>query len=220
MANDPAGLGQNDPVVRSYLETLFGPEDAVLADIRERSAREGLPEIAVARFDGRHLEAVVRAVGAKKIVEIGTLGGYSGVCLARGLPSGGRLDTFEFDPHHAEVARESFRRAALAERVRLHIGPALENLPGIEKDGPFDLVFIDADKMNYPNYLDWAAKHLRTGGVVLADNVFRGAFPPDQNWSAEGVAALDRFNRKLVSGGAFTATFLPTVEGLAMGVRL
>lgn len=219
MANDVSGLGQNDPQVRRYLESILGPEDAVLAEIRERSAREGLPEIAVAQFDGRHLTAIALACGARTIVEIGTLGGYSGICLARGLAADGRLETFENDPHHAEVARESFRRAGVADRVQLHVGPALGNLPAIEPDAPFDLVFIDADKGNYPNYLDWSARHLRRGGVVLADNVFRAAGRPDSNWSAQSIAALDRFNRALVSGGQFRATFLPTVEGLAMGVK-
>jgi caffeoyl-CoA O-methyltransferase len=149
MANDDSGLGQNDPAIRRYLEDVLGPEDAVLAEIRERSAREGLPEIAVARFDGRHLTVIARAIAARRIVEIGALGGYSGVCLARALPADGRLHTFEHDPHHADVARESFRRSGLAGKARVHVGPALENLPGIETEGPFDLVFIDADKGNY-----------------------------------------------------------------------
>ena len=220
MANDASGLGQNDRKVRAYLESLFGPEDSVLAEIRERSRSSGLPDIHVARFDGRHLEVIARAIGARKIVEIGTLGGYSGVCLARALPSGGRLETFEYDPLHAEVARESFRRAKLSDRVRMHVGKAIEGLPQIEEDGPFDLVFIDADKLSYPDYLRWALVNLRRGGVVLADNVFRAAFGSDANWSAESVAALDLFNHELVSGGGFAATFVPTVEGLAFGVKI
>lgn len=220
MANDAAGLGQNDPRVRRYLEDALGPEDDVLAEIRRRSREAGLPEIAVARFDGRHLEAVARAIGAEKIVEIGTLGGYSGVCLARALPADGRLDTFEFDPKHAEVARESFRRAGFEGRARVHEGPALENLPSIEKDGPFDMVFVDADKTGYPAYGRWAAEHLRPGGVLLADNVFRAAYPPDERWGRESIEALDSFNREILHGGDFFATFLPTVEGLAMGVRI
>ncbi|HWC64899.1 MAG TPA: O-methyltransferase, partial [Thermoanaerobaculia bacterium] len=97
MGNDAAGVGQSDPAVGRYLDSVLGPEDAVLAEIRERSSRAGLPEIAVARLDGRHLTAIARAAGARKIVEIGTLGGYSGVCLARALPEGGTLDTFEYE---------------------------------------------------------------------------------------------------------------------------
>lgn len=220
MGNDPAGIGQSGPAVASYLDSLFGPEDAVLAEIRQRSTREGLPEIAVARLDGRHLTAIALAAGAKKIVEIGTLAGYSGVCLARALPHGGRLDTFEFDPKHAKVATESFARASVEKLVHVHVGRAIENLPSIEKHGPFDLVFIDADKVGYPDYLGWSIANLRRGGVILADNVFRAAFGTDANWSAESVEALDLFNRELATGGEFVATFLPTVEGLAMGVKI
>ena len=220
MANDPHGLGQSDPVVREYLETVLGPEDDVLREIRERSRGAGLPDIQVARFDGRHLETIARAIAAKRIVEIGTLGGYSGVCLARGLSHGGRLDTFEYEPKHADVARESFRRAGLEDRVRIHVGAALEKLSGIEHDGPFDLVFIDADKINYPAYLRWATVNLRRGGVVLADNVFRAATGAGEGWSRENVEALDQFNRDLARGGDFLATFVPTVEGLAFGVKL
>jgi len=220
MANDAAGVGQSDPLVASYLDSVLGPEDAVLAEIRQRSAREGLPEIAVARQDGRHLTALARAAQARKIIEIGTLGGYSGVCLARALPHGGRLDTFEYDAKHAKVAAESFRRAGVEKLVHVHVGRALENLPSIEKHGPFDLVFIDADKISYPDYLHWSIANLRPDGVVLADNVFRAAFGSDANWSQESVDALDVFNRELATGGEFVATFLPTVEGLAMGVKI
>jgi predicted O-methyltransferase YrrM len=220
MANDASGLGQNDPRVRAYLESTFGPEDAVLAEIRERSKSSGLPDIQVARFDGRHLEVLARSIAARRIVEIGTLGGYSGVCLARGLAGGGRLDTFEYDPLHAEVARESFRRAKVADRVRVHVGRALDLLPRIESDGAVDVVFVDADKESYPAYLDWARANLRPGGVILADNVFRAAFGATGGWSEASVSALDRFNRELVHGGGFVATFIPTVEGLAMGVKV
>jgi caffeoyl-CoA O-methyltransferase len=163
---------------------------------------------------------VALAVKAAKIVEIGTLAGYSGVCLARALPHGGRLDTFEFEPKHAKVARESFARASVEKMVHVHVGKALENLPSIEKHGPFDLVFIDADKIGYPDYLRWSAANLRRGGVVLADNVFRAAFPPDAGWSPESIDAIDLFNRDLATGGNFLATFLPTVEGLAIGVKI
>ena len=220
MANDPAGLGQSDPAVASYLDAAAGPEDAILSEIRQRAARAGLPDIAVSRFDGRHLTAVARAVQARKIVEIGTLAGYSAVCLARALPHGGRLDTFESDPKHAKVAAESFRRAGLEKLVSLHVGRAAEKLPSIEENGPFDLVFIDGDKTGYPDYLRWSIANLRRGGVVLADNVFRAAFAPDANWGRDSVEALDLFNRELATGGSFVATFLPTVEGLAMGVKI
>jgi caffeoyl-CoA O-methyltransferase len=212
------GFGQGSPELARWAEKVFQPEDAVLAEIRARSIREGLPAIAVGRFDGLHLEVVARLVGARKAVEIGTLGGYSGVCLLRGMPDG-VLHTFELDSHHAEVARESFRKAGVADRARIHVGPALQKLREIENEAPFDLCFIDADKTGYPAYLDWAARHLRVGGAVLGDNAFGfgGVAKPDGD---EGVQALRRFNEELARGGRFRATMIPTEEGLALGVKI
>lgn len=219
---DPAhkGFSATDPRIAPYLERLLEPEDAVLAEIRERSAREGLPAIAIGPFDGRHLEVLARVAGARRIVEIGTLGGYSGVCLARALPPGGRLDTFELDERHARVAQESFRRAGVAERVRIHVGVARERLRDVEGEGPFDLVFVDADKRGYPDYLAWAERHLRTGGVVIADNVFRRAAVPVEGSDPRDVAGIQRFNETLARSPAWRATLLPLEDGFAVGVRL
>jgi len=213
------GFGQGSPELARWAESVFQPEDEVLAEIRARSIREGLPAIAVGRFDGLHLEIVARLVGAKKAVEIGTLGGYSGVCLLRGMGDDGVLDTFELDAHHAEVARESFRKAGVADRARIHVGPAREKLREIEGKGPFDLCFVDADKTGYPAYLEWAARNLRVGGVVLGDNAFGfgGVAKPDGD---EGVRALRRFNEELARGGRFRATMIPTEEGLALGIKV
>ncbi len=213
------GFGQGSPELARWAEEVFQPEDAVLAEIRARSVREGLPAIAVGRFDGLHLEVLARLLGARKAVEIGTLGGYSGVCLLRGMPQDGVLHTFELDAHHAEVARESFRKAGVVARARIHVGPAKDNLRKIEDQGPFDLCFIDADKTGYPGYLDWAARHLRVGGAILADNAFGfgGVSKPDGD---EGVRALRRFNEELARGGRFRATMIPTEEGLALGVKV
>lgn len=202
------------------MEALLEPEDETLREIRARSVREGLPPIAVGPFDGRHLEVLARLAGARRIVEIGTLGGYSGVCLARALPAGGRLDTFELEPRHARVAEESFRRAGVAERVRIHVGPALERLRGIEAEGPFDLVFVDADKAAYPAYLAWAAEHLRLGGAVLGDNVFRRAAFPLPGDPPEAAAGIRAFNEALARSGRFRATLLPLEDGLAVGVKV
>src|SRR5690242_21952332 len=155
------GFGQGDPALSEWAEEVFRPEDAVLREIRERSVREGLPAIAVGRFDGLHLEVIARAIGALKAVEIGTLGGYSGVCLLRGMGPHGVLHTFEYAEKHARVAHESFVKAGVSGRAHIHVGAALEKLPEIEAEAPFDLVFVDADKVSYPAYLAWAAEHLR-----------------------------------------------------------
>jgi caffeoyl-CoA O-methyltransferase len=168
----------------------------------------------VGPYDGRHLEVLARASGARRMIEIGTLGGYSGVCLARALPPDGVLHTFELDPHHAEVARDSFARADLADRIRIHVGPALETLGGVETEGPFDLAFIDADKERYPRYLDWIEAHLRVGGLLLADNVFRK--PREREWGDE----IHAFNTRLADSGRWRTTLLPIEDGLAVAVRL
>src|SRR5450432_4586220 len=125
------GFGNDDPSIADYVSRLYAPEDQVLADIRTRSAAAGLPDIQVAPLDARHLEVLARLSGARHAVEIGTLGGYSGVALLRGMGAEGQLDTIEIDPRHAEIARESFRRAGFAGRARVHVGPAREVLPDL-----------------------------------------------------------------------------------------
>ena len=150
-------FGQADDAIAQYVQDLFRPEDETLARVRANAKKEGLPEIQVGVFDGRHLEILTRMMGAKKAVEIGTLGGYSGISLSRGLGDGGRLHTFEISAHHAMVARRAFDSANLPGQVIIHVGPALDHLASINNEGPFDLVFIDADKASYPNYLKWAA---------------------------------------------------------------
>jgi caffeoyl-CoA O-methyltransferase len=195
----------------------------VLREIREGSAAAGLPPIHVGSFDGLHLEVLARAAGARRAVEIGTLGGYSGVCLLRGMGAGGLLHTFELDPRRAEIARAAFERAGMAGRVRIHVGPAAERLREVEGEGPFDLVFVDADKIGYPAYLAWAGEHLRVGGVLLADNTFGFGHVHEERpegESPEAMAALRAFSERLARGGRFRATMLPTAEGLSLGVKV
>jgi caffeoyl-CoA O-methyltransferase len=216
-------FGQGDAALAAWAESVYAPEDEVLREIRERSAAAGLPPIQVGRFDGLHLEVLARAAGARRAVEIGTLGGYSGVCLLRGMGEAGFLHTFELDPHRAEVARASFERAGVARRVELHVGAALDGLGTIERHGPFDLVFIDADKTSYPAYLAWSEEHLRPGGVLLADNTFGFGHVHEEHptgESADAMAALRRFSERLARGGRFRATMLPTAEGLSFGVKV
>ena len=209
--------GRKEKLVR-YLNRVFQPEDAVLREIRERSLKAGLPEIQVGSMDALHLEVLARSFGARTAIEIGTLGGYSGTAIARGLGKGGRLHTFERERRHAEVALESFRNARVQDRVTLHLGPALERLPEVEHEAPFDLVFIDADKEGYPAYLAWAAHHLRIGGAVLADNTF--AFGEVVDGRSAGAEAIREFNKELAQGGRFRSTLLPTGEGLSLGVKI
>jgi caffeoyl-CoA O-methyltransferase len=217
------GFGQGDAALAAWAESVYRPEDEVLREIRERSAAAGLPPVQVGRFDGLHLEVLARAAGARRAVEIGTLGGYSGVCLLRGMGEAGFLDTFEIEPRHAEVARASFERAGVAQRVRIHVGRAAEKLHEIERERPFDLVFVDADKTGYPTYLAWAEEQLRIGGIVLADNTFGFGHVHEERpavESREAMAALRAFSERLAQGGRFRATMLPTAEGLSFGVKV
>ncbi len=215
-------FGNDDARVAEWLYQAYGPEDEVLAEIRARSAAAGLPDIQVAALDARHLEVLARAAGARRAVEIGTLGGYSGVSILRGLTADGELDTVDSEPRHAEVARESFRRAGFGERARVHVGLALDVLPRLERRGPFDLVFIDADKEGYPRYLDWAAQNLRPGGIVLLDNAFLFGHLPESpaGERTAAIRAMQAVHEALAHGGKFRATPLPTGEGLALGVRI
>jgi caffeoyl-CoA O-methyltransferase len=215
-------FGNADPKLSEYVTRTYAPEDPVLAEIRARSATAGLPDIQVAGLDALHLEVLARAAGARRAVEVGTLGGYSGVALLRGMGPDGQLDTIEMSPHHADVARESFRRAGVGDRVRIHVGAAAAVLPTLVGGGPFDLVFIDADKEGYPGYLAWAADNLRPGGVVLLDNAFLFGHLPEQATGdrAREIRAMQSVHEALARGGKFRATVLPTGEGLAFGVRV
>jgi caffeoyl-CoA O-methyltransferase len=215
-------FGNDDPALAAYVLSLYEPEDDVLEEIRERSRREGLPDIQLAALDARHLEVVARACEARRVVEVGTLGGYSGVSLLRGMTVDGILDTIEIDAKHAEVARESFRRSGFEPRARIHVGAASRVLPRLSVHGPFDLCFIDADKEGYPGYLSWAADNLRVGGVVVLDNAFLfGRLASDDAAAAEPeLLAMRQTHKMLARGGRFRATVLPTGEGLAVGIKI
>ncbi len=210
--------------VAEYVFENIPTEDEVLRRVREQSIEKNLPGIQVSPFDGKHLEVLAAASQSRRAIEIGTLGGYSGICLLRGMGPSGHLHTFELDAHHAEVAHENFVAAGLESQVTIHVGPALENLEKISQDGPFDLVFIDADKVNYPNYLKWSIDRLKTGGMVIGDNTFAfGHIHKTHGFENEElesqVKALREFNHELAQGGRFTTTILPTGEGLTIGVK-
>src|SRR4051812_18741600 len=143
-------FGQGDVELARWAESVFRPEDAVLQEIRERGVREGLPAIAVGRFDGLHLEVVTRALGALKAVEIGTLAGYSGVCILRGMGMHGVLHTFEYSEKHAKVASESFHKAGVAGRAPIPVGPAPQTPPRGGAEAPLDPGFLDAGQGKYP----------------------------------------------------------------------
>ena len=202
--------------LENYVRSTFAVEDEALATIRREIPRRGLPEITVRPEEGRFLQFLVAACGARQAVEIGTLGGYSGTWIARGLPPGGRLVTLEKEPAYAAVAREHFALSGVADKVEVRIGDAHRLLPKLEAEGPFDFVFIDAEKDGYPAYLDWAEANLAPGGILAAHNAFRNGAVTDPSSPDRSVEITRRFNRRLAEG--FLSTIFPAGDGTAIAV--
>ena len=202
----------NGERVEDYIRDLFVPDDPALSEAVRRMGEAGLPSIQVPAALGRLLGILVRASGARRVLELGTLGGYSAIWMARALPDEGRLISLEAAPHHAEVARANLARAGLSERVEIRVGAALDLLPALAGGDPFDLAFIDADKTSYPAYLEWAIKLVRPGGLIVADNVVQGGrvLSPEAD---ENARAVDRFNRAAASDARLDALILPNRGG-------
>lgn len=200
--------------VDDYLNRLYVPQDPVLEAALAASAAAGLPDIQVTPTQGRLLTVLALALGARRILEVGTLGGYSTICLARALPPGGRLISLELEPRHAEVARANLARAGFGEDVaEVRVGSALDLLPALEaEDGaPFDLVFLDADKPNTPAYFDWALRLARPGTLIVADNVIRHGEVVDPESADDRVQGMRRFHEMAGAEPRVTATTIQTV---------
>ncbi|WP_438001362.1 O-methyltransferase [Sorangium sp. So ce185] len=211
--------------VDRYITDLLVPPDAALDAALEASAAAGLPPINVAPNQGKLLNLLARIHGARTILEIGTLGGYSTIWLARALPAGGRLITLESEPKHAEVARANLDRAGVADRVELRLGRALDTLPKLaaEGRGPFDLIFIDADKPSNPDYFAWALKLSRRRSVIVVDNVVRRGAVVDPESADPNVQGVRRLYELLAAERRVSATAIQTVgtkgyDGLAIAL--
>jgi predicted O-methyltransferase YrrM len=194
--------------VDRYVEGVVGTSDEVLEAALTRSASEGLPAISVSPAQGKLLHLLARAIGARRILEVGTLGGYSAIWLARALPPDGRLVTLEVEPHHADVARANLAQARLDDRVDVLVGPAIETLGGL--DDVFDLVFIDADKVSNADYVQASLGLTRPGSVIVVDNVVRGGAVIDAAGDAS-VQGVRRLNDLLASEPRLSATTIQTV---------
>ncbi|HEX5221954.1 MAG TPA: O-methyltransferase [Verrucomicrobiae bacterium] len=199
-------------VDRYVTDRLLAP-DPLLEAALQASTAAGLPAISVSPPLGKLLHLLALSCTARTILEIGTLGGYSTIWLARALPAGGRLITLEYEPKHAEVARANFVRAGVANRIELREGAALETLPQLaaEKRGPFDFIFIDADKENYPGYWEWALKLSRAGTLIVADNVVRKGEVTNPNSTDPRVQAVRRLHDLIAAEPRVSATTIQTV---------
>ncbi|OWR27311.1 methyltransferase [Saccharibacillus sp. O23] len=200
------------------MESLAG-EDALLLGIRETIREAGMPEVSVAAGYGKLLTLLASLSGARRILEIGALGGYSGVCMARGMAEGGLLTSLELQPEYAELAQRHVAQAGFGGQTRYLIGPALDSLNKLKEDGErFDFFFIDADKGNYLNYLELALELAEPGAVIAADNLLlRGrTLNPDKN--GPSVLALREFNRRLAEDPRLISSLLPAYDGLAVAM--
>jgi len=199
--------------VDGYITDLFVPPDAELDAALSASGAADLPAIQVSPPQGKLLMLLARLTGARNILELGTLGGYSTIWLARALPADGRLVTLEADPKHARVAEANIQRAGLAKLVEIRVGPALDTLPQLaaQNRGPFDLIFIDADKENYPQYLAWSLKLSRRGTLIIADNVVRDGDVIDAASTDARTIGARQFNEALASDPRVSATIMQTV---------
>ncbi|HEU4584221.1 MAG TPA: O-methyltransferase [Gemmatimonadaceae bacterium] len=203
--------------VNEYIAGLFAQEDDLLRELRDEAARAGLPAISVPPETARFLQVLVRASNASRVLELGTLGGYSAIWMGRAMGEGGSIISLEISPEHAAFARRYIERAGLSHTIEVRVGPALQLLPTLDGE-KFDIVFLDADKEPLPTYLDWALRLLRPGGLVIADNTLRGGRVADPAEDDDQLRAIREFNRKLASSARLTGLVVPIGDGVAVGV--
>ena len=213
--------------VDDYINTIAIGRDAALEAASAAAVAARLPPISVTPAHGKLLHLMARAQGAKRILEIGTLAGYSTIWLARAVPPGGRVITLESNATHADIARANIERAGLADRVDIRLGTALDTLPqlAVEKQGPFDFTFVDADRTRLAEYFDWAVRLSRAGSVIIVDNVVRKGGVIDPSSEDANITGVRRFADRLASDSRVTATMVQTVgskgyDGFAMALVL
>ncbi|HEY4689295.1 MAG TPA: O-methyltransferase [Anaerolineae bacterium] len=217
----------NDQLIRqidAYIERLFVRPDERLEQGLKDSARAGLPTINVSPNEGKLLYLIARIAGAKRVLEIGTLGGYSTTWLARALPPEGKVVTLELDPKHAEVARRNLHRAGVGDRVEIRVGRAVDTLRAMIRDGekPFDIVFIDADKSLYVDYLNLSLQLARPGTIVLADNLIRNGRVLDANPTEDNARGVKAYNEAIAAHPRLDSLILPIIrhnlDGLSLSI--
>jgi predicted O-methyltransferase YrrM len=213
--------------VDKYFAGLLAPSDAQLDAAVKANRKAKLPEIDVSPLQGQFLHVLVRITQAKRILEIGTLGGYSTICMARALPKDGRIVTLEYEPRHAEIARENLRNAGMLRRVDIRVGAALGTLPKLHASGagPFDFIFIDADKENNPQYLEWAIKLSRPGTTIVVDNVARHGTIIQSRSKDPDIIGTRHMMKRMAAHPRLSSTALQTVgvkglDGFAIAVVL
>jgi caffeoyl-CoA O-methyltransferase len=207
-----AGQRYGSPELIDYVNKLHAPHDAALERAFAAPGLHEMPAIQLGPSEGKLIGLLIALTGARKVVEVGTLAGYSAIHIARALPADGKLWTIEYEPRHAEVARDSLAAAGLGDRASVLVGRAAEVLATLASEGPFDAVFLDADKGNYDLYGRWAAQHLRPGGILLGDNAY---FFGDLLGGTADARAMRRFHEQVAA--EFDSVCIPTPDGLVLG---
>lgn len=206
-----------DPALDAYAEAHTTPPLPLLAAVAEQAERFEAPGMLVGPVEGRFLEQLVRVSRARRVLEIGTFCGYSALCMAAGLPDGGTIVSCEVDPDHAEAARRFVADSPWADRVEVRLGPALDTIAGL--DGPFDLVFVDADKVNYANYYEAVLPKLADGGVIVVDNTLWSGRVLDPDDTTDDTAAIRAFNDLVARDPRVTCVLLPVRDGVTLVTR-
>lgn len=203
--------------LNDYITDLYAPEDDGLKHILAETKRNNMPDIGLHPFEGRLLQFLAEMIGAKKIVEIGTLAGYSGTWMARALPDDGKLITVEVSSKHAKVARSNFDHAEVGEKVEIRQGDAHDILSQLTSEAPFDMVFIDADKESYPFYLDWAIENIRIGGLITAHNALQNGkiIEPEGDWHHK----MAEFNKRIAEHPQLSSFIISVGDGMAVAVK-
>lgn len=207
----------------AYIEKVFGIEDDHLQKIKKVAQTHDRLGMQISASEGRILQSLVRWTGAQKIVEIGTLYGYSTLWMARGLSESGRIISLEKSSEHAELAKESLSETEVSSKVEIIVGDAEENLNSLHDQGPFDFVFIDANKGSYPLYLDWAEKNVKSGGLIVGDNtfLFGGVYGGETSdkWGEKQIQGMKNFNSQLANADKFQSCMIPTLEGMTIAMK-
>ena len=208
------GVPLNDELYR-YIVNTFAEEDDILKTAVTDTERNGMPLIQVSPENGKFLQLLMKMIGAKRVLELGTLGGYSTIWMARGLPENGKLITLEYEKKHADVALNNFKRAGLENKIEIVLGPALESLDKL-KGQKFDFAFIDADKVNYPVYFEKILALMNKGGIITADNTLRKGEVINPNIEDEGTKAIQVFNKKVASDPRVESLLVPISDGVTV----
>lgn len=204
----------------AYVSRVFAKEDPILKRVRQEIPRKGLPAINISPEEGCFLQFLVRACGARRALEFGSLGGYSGIWITRGLVEGGKLITLEVDPHHAQVARDHFAAAGVSQQVEVRLGEAHELLAGLGAEEPFDFVFIDADKVGYPDYFEWALENTSLGAIIAAHNAFRGGRIVSTEATDESTRVIRALNQRVADDPRLISSIYPGGDGTLVALKV